>query len=96
MVVLSRALFALERFDNALELTTGVLKKSPKFFSALLQHAAILACLDRMVEARDTVRSVTEVAPRFRVAHLKSFLLARDDAAVASVADALRRAGLPE
>ena len=58
--------------------------------------AVVLWHLERREEARAAVSRVRDLAPNFKVRHLRLNLLAPDEETIAPIVEALRAAGLPD
>jgi adenylate cyclase len=95
-VGLAYAHFAAGRFEEAVAAASLASQSNPRFTVPQILHAAALACLDRSEDAKIVVQRLIELVPGITVA--TAILSARyvDPKNIAALANALRRAGLPE
>ena len=95
-VALAYAHFAAGRFEEMVSAANLAAQSNPRFTPPLILLAAGLGCLDRSEEAKAAVQRLLELQPGLTVA--TAILSARyvDPRKIAPLANALRRAGLPE
>jgi adenylate cyclase len=93
---LAYAHFAAGRFEETIAAASLATQSNPRFSVPQILHAAALACLDRSEDAKTAVQRLLELQPGLTVA--TAILSARyvDPKNITALADALRRAGLPE
>ncbi|TXL71385.1 tetratricopeptide repeat protein [Vineibacter terrae] len=84
------------RFDEAITWTSRALRERPSFAPALRFHAACLAELGRVAEARDTVSHLLQQEPTLTVSALRQRAPIFDAKLMDAYLDGLRKAGLPE
>jgi adenylate cyclase len=95
-VGLAYAHFAAGRFEETVAAASLATQSNPRFTVPQILHAAALGCLDRREDAKIAVQRLLELQPGITVA--TAILSARytDPKKIAALANALRRAGLPE
>jgi adenylate cyclase len=95
-VGLAYAHFAAGRFEETVAAASLATQSNPRFSVPQILLTAALSCLDRSQEAKAAVQRLLELQPGLTVA--TAILSARyvDPKNIASLADALRQAGLPE
>src|ERR1700720_4223194 len=95
-VGLAYAHFAAGRFEEAVAAASLAIQSNPRFSVPQILHAAALGSLDRSEDAKTVVQRLIELQPGLTVA--TAILSARyvDPKNIAALANALRRAGLPE
>jgi adenylate cyclase len=95
-VGLAYAHFAAGRFEETAAAASLATQSNPRFSVPQILHVAALGCLDRSQEAKAAVQRLLELQPGLTVA--SAILSARyvNPEKVAALANALRRAGLPE
>jgi tetratricopeptide (TPR) repeat protein len=95
-VGLAYAHFATGRFDEAVASAGRATQSNPRFSVSHMLHAAALANLDRREDAKTVVQQLIELQPGITVA--SAILSARyvNPDNIATLGNALRRAGLPE
>jgi adenylate cyclase len=95
-VGLAYAHFAAGRFEETVAAASLATQSNPRFTVPLILHAAALGCLDRSEDAKTVVQRLLELQPGLTAA--TAILSARyvDPKNIAALANALRRAGLPE
>jgi adenylate cyclase len=88
--------FAAGRFEETVAAASLATQSNPRFTVPIILHAAALGSLDRSEDAKTVVQRLLELQPDITVAI--AILSARyvDPENIAALADALRRAGLPE
>ena len=93
---LAYAHFAACRFEEAIAAASLASQSNPRFTPPLILHAAALGCLGRSEDAKPVIQRLLELQPGFTVA--TAILSARyvNSEKIAALANALRRAGLPE
>jgi adenylate cyclase len=93
---LAYAHFAAGRFEDTVASASLATQSNPRFTVPIILHAAALGCLDRSGDAKTVVQRLLELQPGLTVA--TAILSARyvDPKNIAALANALRRAGLPE
>jgi tetratricopeptide (TPR) repeat protein len=93
---LAYAHFAAGRFEETVAAASLATQANPRFIVPIILHAAALGCLDRSEDAKTVVQRLLELQPGLTVA--TAILSARyvDPKNIAALADALRRAGMPE
>ena len=79
-----------------MEVLNGILAQQPNFFPVVLLRTGILARESRIEEAKEPMTDLRRINPIFRLAHVKGYLMFRDQKYVAAFTEALRKAGLPE
>ena len=94
--VLARALDVAGQPEQALEVLDATLAQQPDYFTAALLRAGILGRKGRIEKAKEAMTDSRRINPNFRLAHVKGFLMMRDEEYVAAFTEALRKAGLPE
>jgi adenylate cyclase len=93
---LSRALLAIDRFEDAMELAEEILAIEPGFLQAWLQKSYILHQLDRMADAKSALAEVRRVAPDLRLAHIRGLIKSNDKEFMTRFVDSIAQVGLPE
>ena len=95
-VGLAYAHFAAGRFEETVAAASLATQSKPRFTVPIILHAAALGSLDRSEDAKTVVQRLLELQPGLTVA--TAILSARyvDPENIAALANALRRAGLPE
>jgi tetratricopeptide (TPR) repeat protein len=95
-VGLAYAHFAAGRFEETVAAASLATQSNPRFSVPQILHAAALGCLDRSQEAKAAVQRLLELQPGLTVASaiLSARYVNREN--IAALANALRRAGLPE
>ena len=84
------------RFDAASSWAEKALRNLPSFLIAVCIIAASHALAGRMDEARKAMRHLRQLDPALRISNLKDWLAIHKPENLATFADGLRRAGLPE
>ena len=95
-IALAYAHFAAGRFEEMVSAANLATQSNPRFTPPLILLAAALGCLDRSEDAQTVVQRLLELQPGTTVR--TAILSARyvDPQNIAALANALRRAGLPE
>jgi TolB-like protein/class 3 adenylate cyclase len=95
-VGLAYAHFAAGRFEETVAAASLATQSNPRFTVPQILHAAALGCLDRREDGETVVQGLLELQPGITVG--TAILSARytDPKNIAALANALRRAGLPE
>jgi adenylate cyclase len=93
---LAYAHFAAGRFEEMVSAANLAAQSNPRFTPPLILLAAALACLDRGEDAKTVVQRLLELQPGLTVATASLSARYVDPKNIAALADALRRAGLPE
>ena len=95
-VGLAYAHFAAGRFEETVAAAGLAIQSNPRFSVPQILHTAALGCLDRSEDAKTAAQRLLELQPGLSVA--TAILSARfvDPKKITALADALRRAGLPE
>ena len=95
-VGLAYAHFAAGRFEETVAAASLATQSNPRFIVPIILHAAALGCLDRSEDAKTVVQRLLELQPGLTVG--TAILSARyvNPENIAALANALRRAGLPE
>jgi len=95
-IALAYAHFAAGRFEEMVSAANLATQSNPRFTPPLILLAAALGCLDRSEDAQTVVQRLLELQPGTTVC--TAILSARyvDPQNIAALANALRRAGLPE
>ena len=93
-VGLTYAYYFTGRFDEALTAAGRASQANPRFSVPCLFQTAALASLGRLTEAAASARRLLELQPSFRIGQISS--MSSNKERLATLADALRRAGLPE
>ena len=88
--------FAAERYEEAVAAAEQALLLRPSFFGAYAGLAYTLPHLGRIEEAREAVRNLLRVMPRFTLRGITRNPLFVRENDVARMLEALRRAGLAE
>jgi adenylate cyclase len=83
-------------YGEALDWTRRALRERPTFGPALRFHAASLAELGRLNEAREIIARLLRLEPNLTLSVLRDRAPIGDPRLMASFLEALRRAGLPE
>ena len=83
-------------YGEALDWTRRALRERPTFGPALRFHAASLAELGRLDEAREVIARLLRLEPNLTLSVLRDRAPIGDPRLMASFLEALRRAGLPE
>ena len=83
-------------YDDAAALFAKGEQANPRFNSLYYRHAVALVLAGRIDEAKVVARRLLELQPGFRIQRVISFLRFALPDVVAGVAEALRKAGLPE
>ena len=93
---LAYAHFAAGRFEETVAAASLATQANPRFIVPIVLHAAGLGCLDRSEDAKTVVQRLLELQPGLTVG--TAILSARyvNPENIAALANALRRAGLPE
>ena len=93
---LAYAHFAAGRFEETVAAASLAIQSNPRFSVPQILHAAALGSLDRSEDAKTVVQRLLELQPGLTVA--TAILSARyvNPENIAALANALRRAGLPE
>jgi len=93
---LAYAHFAAGRFEETVAAASLATQSNPRFTVPQILHAAALGCLDRSEDAKTVVQRLLELQPGLTVA--TAILSARyvNPKNIDALANALRRAGLPE
>jgi Flp pilus assembly protein TadD len=84
------------RFDAASSWAEKALRNLPSFLIAVCIIAASHALAGRTAEARKAMRHLRQLDPALRISNLKDWLAIHRPENLATFADGLRRAGLPE
>jgi TolB-like protein/class 3 adenylate cyclase len=85
--------FLLRQYDQAIASSN---RAGPKFPFAYIILASTYVELDRLDDARDATKTLSEVAPQFTVNWIAKMLPFRLDEASNRIVEGLRKAGLPE
>ena len=93
-VGLTYAYYFTGRFDEALTAAGRASQANPRFSVPCVFQTAALASLGRLTEAAASARRLLELEPSFRIGLISSYSSNKER--FATLADALRRAGLPE
>jgi adenylate cyclase len=95
-IALAYAHFAAGRLEETVAAASLATQSNPRFTPPIILHAAALGCLDRSEDAKPVVQRLLELQPGLTVA--TAILSARyvNPEKIAALANALRRAGLPE
>ncbi|MCZ6646459.1 MAG: adenylate/guanylate cyclase domain-containing protein [SAR324 cluster bacterium] len=93
---LSRAMDAAGNPGKAMEVIEAGLVRNPTQFGLFFNRAAILARDGSASEAKEAVADLRRNNPNFRVSHVDQFLTLRDQEYADTIAESLRKAGLPE
>ena len=91
---LTYAYYFTGRFDEALTAAGRASQANPRFSVPCVFQTAALASLGRLTEAAASARRLLELEPSFRIGQISS--MSSNKERLATLADALRRAGLPE
>jgi adenylate cyclase len=86
----------LRQYDQALTRLNSVAERTPKFTHSYEMLAWAYVELDRLDDARDAIKTVLEIKPKFNVQEAARIMPYRLDKDRNRVLDALRKAGLPE
>jgi hypothetical protein len=81
---------------KAMEVIEAGLARNPTQFGLFFNRAAILARDGSASEAKGAVADLRRNNPNFRVSHVQNFLMLRDQGYVDTIAESLRKAGLPD
>ena len=93
-VGLTYAYYFTGRFDEALTAVGRASRANPRFSVPCIFQTAALASLGRLTEAAASARRLLELEPSFRIGLISS--MSSNKERLATLAGALRRAGLPE
>jgi adenylate cyclase len=93
-VGLTYAYYFTGRFDDALTAAGRASQANPRFSVPCVFQTAALASLGRLTEAAASARRLLELEPSFRIGLISSYSSNKER--LSTLADALRRAGLPE
>jgi adenylate cyclase len=93
-VGLTYAYYFTGRFDEALTAAGRASQANPRFSVPCVFQTAALASLGRLTEAAASARRLLALEPSFRIGQISS--MSSNKERLATLADALRRAGLPE
>jgi TolB-like protein/class 3 adenylate cyclase len=93
-VGLTYAYYFTGRFDEALTAAGRASQANPRFSVPCIFQTAALASLGRLTEAAASARRLLELEPSFRIGLISSYSSNKER--LSTLADALRRAGLPE
>ncbi len=96
MAALSFAALAEGRYEEAIDLTTTMLREKPDLPTALRHRAAAFALLGRETEARAVINRLLHVAPDTTVSQVRRVFSIREPEIERRWLEGLRRAGLPE
>lgn len=88
--------FVAGRFDEAVKWTARALRDRPAFGPALRFHAASLAGLGRLPEARATVARLLDLEPGLTASEIRRRAPVFDPGLMDAFVNALRQAGLPD
>jgi len=91
---LTYAYYFTGRFDEALTAAGRASQANPRFSVPCVFQTAALASLGRLTEAAASARRLLELEPSFRIGQISS--MSSNKERLATLAGALRRAGLPE
>ena len=94
-VGLTYAYYFTGRFDEALTAAGRASQANPRFSVPCIFQTAALASLGRLTEAAASARRLLELEPSFRIG-LFIDAVSSNKERLSTLADALRRAGLPE
>ena len=86
----------LRQYDEALTRFNRAIERAPKITPAYMFLACAYVELDRLDDARGTIKTLLEINPRFTVKELARIAPNRIDEARSRFLDNLRKAGLPE
>ena len=84
------------RFDTATAWAEKACRESPGFLMAVSVSAASDALAGRAARARRAMEEMRALDPALRISNLQHWLPLRHSEDLATLADGLRRAGLPE
>ncbi len=93
-VGLSRLL--LRQYDEALTRFNRAIERAPKITPAYMYLACAYVELDRVDDARGTIKTLLDIAPQFTVKEIARIFPYRIDEDRNRILDSLRKAGLPE
>jgi TolB-like protein len=93
---LAHAYFFLDRHDDALQVSEGLLRSYPNFFPGLRVGAASAAFAGKTDLAQELVARLRQVDPAIRVSCLQDYLGPYQSAVLDKFKQGLRLAGLPE
>ena len=86
----------LRQYDQALTRFNRAIERAPKITPAYVHLACAYVELDRLDDARGTIKTLSEFAPQLTLKEVARRLPYRIDEDHNRVLDALRKAGLPE
>ena len=93
---LGHSYFLLHQYDEALARFNRAIERAPKFTPAYLFLAWAYVELDRLDDAKKTVKTALEVTPQFTVKGGAKIFPYRADEDLNRLLDSLRKAGVPE
>jgi adenylate cyclase len=93
---LAHAFHSLQRYDDAIAAYRRTISRNPDFFYPHIHLAAAYAQLGRMEEAKAEAAEALRMDPSFSDQRVAQRLPYKDPAALARLADSMRKAGLPE
>jgi len=96
MGAFSFAALAAHRYDEAIEITTTMLRDKPDLPTALRHRASALAWLGRTDEAHQVIDRLLKVAPETSIHQLRAVFTLGIPAVEEHWLEGLRKAGLPE
>jgi adenylate cyclase len=95
-IALAYAHFAAGRFEEMVSAANLATQSNPRFTPPLVLLAAALGCLDRSEDAKTVVQRLLELQPGITVGAVILSARYKNPEKIAELANALRRAGLPE
>jgi TolB-like protein/Tfp pilus assembly protein PilF len=90
------SLVLMGRYDDALPHILPVIERVPGFVPARVQLARAYCELGRISDAKDTVQSIRQIAPKFSIRSAAKMFPYPDSADRSRLLDALQKAGLPQ
>lgn len=88
--------FLLHQYDQAIAGFNRAIERAPRFFPAYMLLACAYVETDRLDDARDTAKALSEFSPRFTVKWLTKMVPFRVDEDSNRFLNSLRKTGLPE
>jgi TolB-like protein/tetratricopeptide (TPR) repeat protein len=93
---MAAAQFFVGRYDEASSLSALALHEQPNYLPAARFYAASTALAGRLEEARNGIARVLQLDPSLRISSLNEHTPVRRPQDIARLAEAMRKAGLPE
>ena len=88
--------FLLRQYDEALTRFNRAIERAPRLQPPHVMSTCAYVELDRLDDARDAIKTLLEINPRFTVKEVARRLPFRVDEDLDRILDSLRKAGVPE